>query len=344
MTKTGRRGEGRAFSWLRRPAVHFALLGTGLFVLNGALGPDAPGEQATSRAPIVITAERIEMLRNELRRHGAEPGPAELRARIRIEVDEEILYREARLLALDFGDASVRRRLLQKMRALNDRPGRSEDELVREARELGLDDDAVIRRLLIEKMRIVLSDAGRVEPVSDDELHEVLVRHYARFAHTARVTLTQIFLGGEDRAELEARAEALHREIAGRSPSGLNLRDLGDSFPLGRWLRNQSRERILGRFGEAFADAVVALEPRRWSEPIESPYGLHLIWVEERIAERLPPLNDVRRAVMITLAKERQAAQLERTMLRLRNEYGIRVEAGDVELLAEDRLVPTPST
>ncbi len=58
----------------------------------------------------------------------------------------------------------------------------------------------------------------------------------------------------------------------------------------------------------------------------------------------MPPLDDVRRAVMITLAKERQAARLERTMLRLRNEYGVRVEAGDVELLAEDRLVPTPAT
>ncbi len=324
--------------------MHFVLLGTGLFVLNGALGPDTPGEGATSRAPIVITAERIEMLRNDLRRQGAEPGPAELSARIRIEADEEILYREARLLALDFGDASVRRRLLQKMRALNDRPGRSEDDLVREARELGLDDDAVIRRLLIEKMRIVLSDGGRAEPVSDDELHEVLARHRARFVHPARVTLTQIFLAGEDRAELEARAEALHREIEGRSPSDPGLHDLGDSFPLGRRLRSQSRERLLGRFGEAFADAVVALEPGRWSEPIESPYGLHLIWIEERLPERLPPLDDVRRAVMITLAKERQAGRLERTMLRLRNEYGVRVEAADVELLAEGRPVLAPST
>ncbi len=131
------------------------------------------------------------------------------------------------------------------------------------ARELGLDDDAVIRRLLIEKMRIVLNDAGGPEPVSDDELNEVLARHRARFAHPARVTLTQIFLTGDDRAELEARAEALHREIAGRSPSDPGLRELGDSFPLGRRLRSQSRKRILGRFGEAFADAVVALEPGR---------------------------------------------------------------------------------
>jgi len=292
----------------------------------------------------VITAERIEMLRNELRRQGAEPGPAELRARIRIEVDEEILYREARTLALDFGDASVRRRLLQKMRALNDRAGRSDDELVGEARELGLDDDVVIRRLLIEKMRILMSDRGGPEPVADDQLLEVLARHRARFVHPARVTLTQIFLAGEDRAELEARAEALRREIAGRSPAGLNLGDLGDSFPLGRRLRSQSRKRILGRFGEAFADAVFALEPGRWSEPIESPYGLHLIWVEEKLPERLPPLDDVRRAVMITLAKERQAGRLERIMLRLRNEYSIRVEAGDVELLAEGRPVPRPST
>ena len=326
---------GGVFSWLRSPAVHFAVLGSVLFLLKGALGPETLAEGLAPRTPIVISAERIDTLRDELQRGGTEPEPEGLRARIRQDVDEEILYREARRLSLDAGYPSVRRSLVQKMLALNDRPGRSEEALVREARQLGLDDDTVIRRLLIEKMRILLREARDPEPVSDDALLEVLIRHRDRFEQPAQLALTQVFLAGEAGAELAVRAEGMRRKLAGRAPSAFDLGNRGDPFPLGQELRGQSRTRIQARFGEAFAEAVFALEPGYWSQPIESPYGLHLVWVADKLPDRLPPLDQVRSAIALTLAKERAAGRLAQAMGRLRSLYPVHIEADDEAAAAE---------
>ena len=103
-------------------------------------------------------------------RWGSPPSAAQQRALVEQAAQEEMLFREARLLALGLGDGSVRRRLVEKMRLVSDRPGRSEDELVREAIELGLDDDVVIRRLLVEKMRLVLRQEAGGTPIADLDL------------------------------------------------------------------------------------------------------------------------------------------------------------------------------
>jgi hypothetical protein len=42
-----------------------------------------------------------------------------------------------------------------------------------------------------------------------------------------------------------------------------------------------SRSEIARLFGDAFATQLQRLEPGRWTGPIESAYGLHLVFVHE---------------------------------------------------------------
>lgn len=97
--------------WLRDPLVVFALLGIGVFALDGWL---AGGE--TARPVIEITLDEVERLRARwIAQWGREPTGDELQTLIDEAVDEEILYREAQRLGLDRDDAIVRRRLAQKL-------------------------------------------------------------------------------------------------------------------------------------------------------------------------------------------------------------------------------------
>jgi parvulin-like peptidyl-prolyl isomerase len=50
-------------------------------------------------------------------------------------------------------------------------------------------------------------------------------------------------------------------------------------------------------FGGPFAERLADLPLGRWSGPVDSPYGWHLVLVRERIESRLPDLDDVRDAV-----------------------------------------------
>ncbi len=80
----------------------------------------------------MISAERIRQLQTDFTRQGGvQPTSAQLQALIQEAVDDELLYREARQLRLDFQDRSIRTRLVQKMRAVSADPSQDEEALYR---------------------------------------------------------------------------------------------------------------------------------------------------------------------------------------------------------------------
>jgi hypothetical protein len=315
----------------RSPLVHFALLGGLLLAArHPMLTREDTARAPVVRAPIVIPPERVRALGEAFTaRWGGPPSAAQLRALVEQTVQEEMLFREARLLALGLGDGSARRRLVEKMRLVSDRPGRSEDDLAREATELGLDDDVVIRRLLVEKMRLVLRQEAGGTPIADHDLAAHLERHRDVFEQPERITFTQVFLG-EDAHGTQLAADA-RRTLARLRSSGApaeRVAELSDPFPLGARLRAYTRSQLVGRFGTRFAEKVLALEPGAWSEPLASPYGLHLVRVEEKLPARLPSIDEVRPALTRAVMRERARQNLARGLTRLRQLYAVRVEDG----------------
>jgi hypothetical protein len=315
--------------WLGNPVLHFVLIGTTLFAASELWSPSEPERPPVQREPILISAEQIGVMEDDfVRRWGIDATPEQMSALIAQTLEEEMLYREARVLALDFQDGSVNRRLVEKMRALGDRPGRPPEELVREARALGLDEDIVIRRLLIEKVRILLAQDPSAPPLTDADLQDYLDRHRERFLQPAELTFAHLFLDESLRgADLEDAAWATLAQA--RTLPLADAVELSDPFLLGLRFRAYSRPRITARLGTAFAEQVFALAPGVWSNPIASPYGLHLILVEEKRDPRLPELAAIRQQILEAVGTERATQRLAQGLARLRERYAIRVEGRD---------------
>lgn len=328
-------------SWLHRPAWHFALLGMALFVASGgwraaapARGGAGPAASASvpapgpERAAIVFAADRVARLAGDfLVAYGREPTPAELAAFVDRAVDDELLEREARRLDLGAGDPAIRRRLVQKMRAVSGDPGRPEDELHREALRLGLDDDLVIRRLLREKLRLALRSDPADAVVSDADVRAYVARHRDRFERPGAVAFAHVFFSTHgDGRQARAEAEAALRELSTRRLQPPASDDLSDAFPLGLAFRARPEDALAAQFGEGFAGRVLAAPPRKWVGPIASVYGLHLVWVEARMPGELPPLEQLRPRATRELQDERADARLVLALQRLRAAYDVRVE------------------
>lgn len=288
---------------------------------------------AVERQPVVISAPRVRALESGFAaQYGRSPSAPERSALVEQAALDEILYREARLLALGLDDASVRLRLRELMRSLGERPELDDDTLIQRALDLGLDDDVVIRRLLAEKMRLVLQRDPAPIAVSDADLETVRERRRAELEQPETITLEQVFVASDGRSTAEVSRGAA-RLLAGLRSGALATDDAvaqADPLPLGGTLRAQPRLKVQARFGKAFADDVFALGPGTWSEPIASPYGLHLVRVVRREPPRLPSLDELRPALIETVRRERARDNLARGLRHLRGLYEVRIEGADV--------------
>ena len=187
-----------------------------------------------------------------------------------------------------------------------------EEIAAREATAMGLDrDDAIIRRRLRQKMEFLVEDAVDQSRPTDAELQAWLDRHKDAFPAESRVALRQVYVSAERRgASAHADAEKLLARLRSAGPAP-KTDALGDPSMLPSELPLGPLSEVSRAFGSGFAAKVDALAPGQWSGPIESPYGVHLVLVTERMAATGPALADVRPLVEGEHLAERRKGQGE---------------------------------
>jgi hypothetical protein len=319
--------------WLRNPILHFVVIGGLLFTVR-QVWQSLHGTLELTRTPIVITAQQVSQLQADAARQwGAPPTSAQLQALIQEAVDAELLYREAFRLRLDFQDRSIRMRLVHKIRAVSADPWQDEEALYREAVRLGLDDDLVIKRVLRQKMRLLLQQDPHPAPLREQDIRDHITRHRDRFMRPETVTFSHVFLSARVQGEhMSEGAEALLAQFRSQSAPPEAAGDLSDPFPLGLQVRAQSRSGVVRFFGADFAEQIFNLQPETWAGPVASPFGLHLIWVHEKVPEHMPPLDTVWQQVAREILQERAETRLVSGLRRLRSLYDIRIERGNANM------------
>ncbi|MFM8413052.1 MAG: peptidyl-prolyl cis-trans isomerase [Alphaproteobacteria bacterium] len=255
------------------------------FLLVGAIAFALFGRRdAGPRAIVVDDGLRRALRRDFERRNGAAPSAEQEDALVRHWVDEEILVREALALGLDRGDVIVRRRLLQKMEFLAE-------------------------------------EGGPVAEPDDATLQAWLDAHADRWRAEPRLRFEQVFVGRDrhgDAADADARA-LLARIEAGEDPASL-----GDPFLRGRSIGPATRAEIDTQFGSGFATRLAGIPDGRWSGPVPSSFGQHLVRVDERATGGLPPLAEVRAAVRHDWLEARREEARRTRLEDLRGRWEVR--------------------
>jgi hypothetical protein len=316
---------------LRWPPLHFALIGGLLFAGEAALRVGEP-RAADERLRIEVTDRRVRALvAQHERRVGQSADPATVRGLVDRFVEEEILYREALRHGLASDNPAVVLRLRQKLEFLDEghADGMEDEAVLREAAALGLaDEDVVLRNMFIRNMRLLLArETDR--PPTETELESHLQRHAEDFRTRARVSWRHVVLAKTDRGEARrTAADALLGRLRREGLSPERTAQLGDPFAGGHVFRGMTRQQIETRFGRELADAVLPLPEARWSDPIASPFGLHLVWVERHAPERMPSLEEVRDRVILSWRREQREAHLAQALAALRARYDVVVEGG----------------
>jgi hypothetical protein len=230
------------------------------------------GDRRTAQPErILITPGQVERLAQQwTKTHLRPPSAEEMAALVDQEIDEEILYREAVAMGLDRDDLAIRRRLAVKMEFLTE-------------------------------------DLAAIATPNDEQLQAFLSQHPDKFNVEPLTTFAQVYINRSQRGE-GAAAEAERSLALLNDKAGPDWQTLGDPLPLPNEYEAAAPAEVARLFGRAFSNKLSGLPVGRWSGPVESGYGLHLVLVRERTAGRLPPLNEVQDAV---LSEWRAAQRLE---------------------------------
>ena len=234
---------------MKEPFFHFALLAVGFFVWFGIQNPSS--ERAPKENEIVVSESLFSSLRSQFEaKLNRPPSEAEANALIDRYVRNEILVREARDLGLDQGDGIVRNRLVQKMGFL-------------------------------------ITSAAQSAVPDDETLQQHLLDNAERFQLPATVAFDQVTIKAGVSEELST--EVLDILRAGEEPPSDYV-----SYFLPPEIGAATQAQVDGVFGSGFYAQLEDLPQGTWAGPVQSGYGMHLIRIRAWTPAELPPLDTVR--------------------------------------------------
>jgi peptidyl-prolyl cis-trans isomerase C len=295
----GRRGEDMATDptvirrVLREPLLHFTLLAALLFGLLSE--PNAPEDAPEDKRIVISAAEVDRMAAAWMQRWQRPPSKTELDGMVREAIREQVLYREAMALGLDR-------------------------------------DDVVIRRHLRQKYEFVTQDLAHDPDPDEATLRAFYAAQPDRYSQSARLSFSQILFSPDRRgAAVEAdAAQALADLQSASGPEAVDL--LGDPTSLPSGFEDISDAEVEAMFGPDFAASLLRQEPGRWSGPVASGYGLHLVWLTDRTSGGPNPFEAVRQRVKDDWIYAQREAANEAIYKKLLERYEVVVEP------------PTPAT
>jgi len=271
---------------IKEPLLYFLLLGGVLFLLFQQVS-DRPFLNTEELEEIVVTEGRIQALSQGFKKVWQRPPTQqEIEALIQNYIREEVLYREALAMGLDRDDAIVRRRMRQKMEFLSE-------------------------------------DIAALVPPDEAELQAYLDANPENYSQPTQFSFRQVYLNPANHGEdLEKDVMELLSSLRRNDMDAINA---GESLMLKHEFQNETEfdiERVLGRqFVTQLRDTTTA----SWQGPIRSGFGLHLVFISQRIDGWAPQLVEVRDEVLRDWSAQKRKQTNESIYQAFRKRYKVTI-------------------
>ena len=249
------------------------------------------GDALPDRAEIIITKGQINALSIGFEKiYKYSPSDTEMDGLVQNHVREEILYREALAMGLDRGDVIIKRRLSQKMKFLSE-------------------------------------DIANLSEPDELELQSFLAKHRQDYRQPTRYSFRQIYFDVDKRGQAAHNdAIALLKTLSGRETDNT---ELGDWQMINQQFDNETENGIKNALGSQFLNSLQKLPTGSWSGPIRSGFGLHLVYIYQRVEGSTPELDKVRNLVIRDWALQKRKQINESFYETLRKRYDVKVETPD---------------
>ncbi len=269
---------------LREPLVHFLLIGGLLFLITSWISK----EKQDSSARIIVDDAVVGKLALQYQSQmGTLPSKTTLDGMINDYIRDEIYYREALRTGLD-------------------------------------KDDEIIRRRLSQKYAFVENDIALDKVPTEEQLEQFYATHPGLFRDSATVTFSHIYFSSDGSSSQAAKLRAADALKHLSENPAISTSSMGDPFPLLAHYSGISRLDAKETFGTTpFVDSLFSTTTLRWSGPVRSGYGWHLVYVEGRTSASVQPYSAVKDAVLQAYRDAKRSEANASNFKKLASQYKI---------------------
>lgn len=200
-----------------------------------------------------------------------------------------------------------------------------EEILYRQALKLGLDaNDEIIRRRLVQKYEFIERDLAALTEPTQSQLWEYYLQHRDHYRRAEAVAFTHVYFSTDARGDRGARDAAQVLAASLNHRGATRAADQGDRFS-GPTDFAAASSKDLGRvFGrEGLAEEIFSVEANRWSAPMRSGFGWHIVYVTSRQAAKDAPFAEVHESVRLDYLDSERNRYNTQAFAKLRESFRV---------------------
>jgi hypothetical protein len=203
-----------------------------------------------------------------------------------------------------------------------------EEVAYRQALEMGLDgNDTIVRRRLRQKLELLAEDIVSMAPPTTEDLEAYRAAKRADYMLEPRYTLQQVFFSPDRRGEAAVQDAEQALVLLRANTEQLDTEQIGDPISLPQRVVAASDRELKGLFGQVFTTELEGIEPGSWAGPLNSGYGVHLVYIEKAEPGRELTLEEAQAEVRRDWENTRRIETIDRLYERLVEDYSITIES-----------------
>lgn len=256
--------------WAKQPVVQFMLIGLVMFLVDTYI-IQAKYADNEDEYKVYLTAGEVNSMKEVwLSKWQRPPTDIEMEGMVNQRVEEVILFREAKKIGLDKNDDIIRQRLAQKLEFLS-------------------------------------GDLVKPDSATAEEVHTYFEQNIETYTTPENITITQLFVDPNIHGDLlEKEVNIRLAKLNHLDPSSDEINQYGDQFSLQTYFPDKPQMELAKLFGSEFATSIFELETDQWVGPVNSQYGVHLVYVMHKNPAVFPEFETVKKQVTEDLQRERQ--------------------------------------
>ena len=191
-----------------------------------------------------------------------------------------------------------------------------------EALKMNLDhNDEIIKRRLAQKMQFLSNDLAAFREPTREDLQEYYETNVDKYLSPFEFSFYQIVLSPDYRENPAADAEKLLKEFGAYGPE--TLEGKGDPLPFPYDYENTDAETLSRQLGMQFTRGLETVDIGKWTGPIQSGFGMHLVYLKKRKDPKRPPFESIKRELTRDLEYETQQKMNDLVFEELKKNYRI---------------------